>query len=192
MGGDVKLWLLYERLVCGERLAAEERNKTQIKIQSVTDRSLALYDRTAKIDRNLISQLIPSHISRKSRSDRDKPGVQHVTRRVISYHGPGLAYTPTLRLAAGAVMEAKTYAHELGADSVIPWGTNMTGADVIMSDGKSIERVGVIPDEAILPSADDMVAHRDPVMVRAVELAGGKIDPLKAGQLFPIEWRNLH
>jgi len=37
-----------------------------------------------------------------------------------------------------------------------------------------------------------MVAHRDPVMVRAVELAGGKIDPLKAGQLFPIEWRNLH
>ena len=88
MGGDVKLWLLHKRLVRGERLAAEERNKTQIKIQSVTDRLLALYDRTAKIDRNLISQLISSHISRKSRSDCDKPGVQHVTRRVIGYHGP--------------------------------------------------------------------------------------------------------
>jgi C-terminal processing protease CtpA/Prc len=94
--------------------------------------------------------------------------------------------------SAGAVMESRQYSHELGADSVIPWGTSMTDADVIMSDGKSIERVGVIPDELMLPSAEDMVAHRDPVMVRAVELAGGKIDPLKAGQLFPIEWRNMH
>jgi len=47
--------------------------------------------------------------------------------------------------SAGAVMEARSFSHKVGTDSVIPYGTSMTDADVIMSDGKSIERVGVIP-----------------------------------------------
>jgi C-terminal processing protease CtpA/Prc len=94
--------------------------------------------------------------------------------------------------SSGAVMESKSYPHEVGTDIVVPYGTSVTEADVIMSDGKSIEHIGVTPDELMLPSAEDMAAHRDPVLVRAVELAGGKIDPLKAGQLFPIEWRSLN
>jgi hypothetical protein len=47
----------------------------------------------------------------------------------------------------------------------------------------------VAPDEVILPTAADLAAGRDPVLARAAALAGLQMDPVKAGQLFPIEWR---
>lgn len=90
---------------------------------------------------------------------------------------------------SGAVMESKGYAHDIGGDSVVTFGVSITDADVIMSDGQSLERVGVTPDELLLPTAEDLAAGRDIVLARAVELAGGKIDPVKARALFPIEWR---
>lgn len=92
---------------------------------------------------------------------------------------------------AGAVMEARQYSHEVGTGNVVPYGASITDADLIMSDGKSVEHVGVTPDELLLPSAQDLATHRDIVLARAVELAGSKIDPAKAGELFPIEWRKM-
>src|SRR6266478_3684356 len=59
--------------------------------------------------------------------------------------------------SAGAVMEALQYPHELGLDTIIPYGVSVTEADVIMADGKSLEKAGVTPDELILPSAADMM-----------------------------------
>lgn len=91
--------------------------------------------------------------------------------------------------SAGAVMESRRYPHESGLDIVAFWGTSITDADVIMSDGKSLEKTGVSPDEIILPSALDLAAGRDPVMARAAELVGIKLEAEKAGALFPIEWR---
>jgi C-terminal processing protease CtpA/Prc len=91
--------------------------------------------------------------------------------------------------SAGAVMEALQYPHELGLDTVIPYGVSVTEADMIMADGKSLEKTGVSPDELLLPSPADMLAKRDPVMVRAAALAGVQLAPEKAGSLFPIEWR---
>ena len=90
--------------------------------------------------------------------------------------------------SAGAVMRAKAYPHELGVDTVVPYGVSITDADIIMTDGKSLERVGVIPDEIKLPTAADLAARRDPVLAYAASLLGVKLDPEKAGGLFPIEW----
>jgi carboxyl-terminal processing protease len=92
--------------------------------------------------------------------------------------------------SAGAVMESRSYPMQLGLVEVIYFGINVTDADLIMTDGKSLERVGVTPDELLLPTPEDMAAKRDPVLAYAASLAGVKLDPEKAGALFPIEWRS--
>ncbi|MDQ3799241.1 MAG: S41 family peptidase [Acidobacteriota bacterium] len=91
--------------------------------------------------------------------------------------------------SAGAVMRSRSYGQKTGVNSVMLYGVSVTDADVIMSDGKSLEKVGVIPDELMLPTAADMAAGRDAVLARAVELAGGKITPEQAGKFFPVQWR---
>ncbi len=89
----------------------------------------------------------------------------------------------------GAVMRAMGYSYQLGADVIVPYAASITDADVIMTDGKSLEKNGVTPDELLLPTAADLAARRDPVLVRAAALAGVKLDPEKAGSMFPVEWR---
>jgi C-terminal processing protease CtpA/Prc len=91
--------------------------------------------------------------------------------------------------SAGAVMESRQYPHQSGVDVVAFWGLSITDADVIMTDGKSLEKTGVSVDEVILPTPADLAAKRDPVLARAAGLLGVKLDPEKAGALFPIEWR---
>jgi hypothetical protein len=58
-----------------------------------------------------------------------------------------------------------------------------------MPDGTRLERVGVAPDELILPTPQDMGEGYDPVLARAASLAGIDLDSKKAGRLFPREWR---
>ena len=91
--------------------------------------------------------------------------------------------------SAGAVMRAKGYHFQLGADTVVFYGASITDADLIMTDGQSLERKGVKPDELLLPTAEDIAAKRDPVLSRAAALVGLKLDPAKAGAMFPVEWR---
>ncbi|MEA2204184.1 MAG: hypothetical protein QOE77_960 [Blastocatellia bacterium] len=91
--------------------------------------------------------------------------------------------------SAGAVMRARQSSKELGLDTVILYGASITDADVVMTDGKSLEKVGVTPDELMLPTQMDLQQGLDPVLVRAGELAGLKFDSKKAGALFPVEWR---
>lgn len=89
---------------------------------------------------------------------------------------------------SGSVMEAKGYGYSQGVDTIITYGFSITEADLIMKDGNSLEHVGVTPDEVILPTGRELAAGQDPVLARAVELAGGKLDPTQAGKLFPYEW----
>jgi hypothetical protein len=89
---------------------------------------------------------------------------------------------------AGAVMEAKEYTDSQGIDSKIFYGFSISHANLIMSDGKSLEGTGVMPDQLVLPSAEDLAAGRDPVLSHAVTLAGGTLDPAAASKLFPYEW----
>ena len=91
--------------------------------------------------------------------------------------------------SAGAVMQSIRHGHRVGLETVSYYGASITNADVIMKDGKSLEHVGVTPDELMLPTAADLAANRDPVLARAAELAGLKLDPDATGKLFPIEWR---
>jgi len=91
--------------------------------------------------------------------------------------------------SSGSVMRSKRHVHEIGAFGVVFYGASITDADVIMTDGSSLEHVGVIPDELLLPTAEDLAATRDPVLARALELAGLKMSSEKAGTLFPIEWK---
>jgi hypothetical protein len=86
-------------------------------------------------------------------------------------------------------MQSRTFDHQMGTDTVIFYGVSVTNADVIMSDGKSLEGAGVTPDELLLPTAADLAAKRDPVLARAAAIAGFELPPDKAGALFPVEWR---
>lgn len=89
---------------------------------------------------------------------------------------------------AGAVMESKRYTYKHGVETVVFYGASITDADLVLTDGKSLEHTGVTPDELLLPTAADLAGNRDPVLARAVELCGGKMTPEAAGALFPFEW----
>lgn len=90
--------------------------------------------------------------------------------------------------SSGSVMEAKRYSYSQGDDVRVFYGAEITEADLIMSDGKSLEHVGVTPDEEVLPTAQDLAAGRDPVLSRAAALLGAKLTPEDGGKLFPYIW----
>ena len=73
--------------------------------------------------------------------------------------------------------------------SLLPFGFSVTVADVIMKDGRSLERVGVVPDEMLIPTQEDLAAGRDPVLARAAASLGATLDPIAAGKLFPLLWK---
>ena len=89
---------------------------------------------------------------------------------------------------AGSVMEAEHYNYHTGFSVVAFFAASITEANLIMIDGNSLEHVGVMPDELILPSAEDLASGRDPVITRAAEALGFKISPEQAGKLFPYNW----
>jgi carboxyl-terminal processing protease len=90
---------------------------------------------------------------------------------------------------SGKVMRSRLHPYQMGADTVIFYAASITDADVVMPDGQSLEGAGVTPDKLMLPTAADLAAGRDPVLAYAASLAGVTLDPVKAGALFPVEWR---
>jgi C-terminal processing protease CtpA/Prc len=90
-------------------------------------------------------------------------------------------------VSAGAVMQSRGYGMDVGSGTVVSYGVSVTNADVIMSDGKSLEHVGVTPDEVIVPTGADLAADRDPVLARALEILGVAMNADQAGKLLPKE-----
>ena len=87
---------------------------------------------------------------------------------------------------AGAVMTSRGFSHRLGNElggvgSVAFYGTSITVADLKMADGLSLEKTGVVPDEAVLPTGADLASGRDPVLARAITLLGGTMTAEQAG-----------
>ena len=93
--------------------------------------------------------------------------------------------------SSGSVMESILYPFHAGVDIQVFYGASITEADLIMADGKSLEKTGVTPDMIILPTAAQLAEGQDPVLAKAAELAGIKLDPAAAGKLFPFEWAPL-
>jgi C-terminal processing protease CtpA/Prc len=91
--------------------------------------------------------------------------------------------------SAGAVMRARLYGHSVDMNSVFGYGASITDADILMADGKSLEHTGVEPDHWSLPTGADMAAGRDRVLTLAAALVGVKLEPEKAGALFPLKWK---
>lgn len=87
--------------------------------------------------------------------------------------------------SAGAVMESRYFGRQLGLDTIIYFGTSVTIADLIMADGKSLEKVGVMPDVAVIPSASDLAKKQDVVLSKALDSVGVKVTPDAAGAIFP-------
>jgi carboxyl-terminal processing protease len=90
--------------------------------------------------------------------------------------------------SSGMVMEGMEYTYHVGVETVYDFGAEITRADLIMTDGKSLEHAGVVPDEIVLPTAEDIAGGRDPVLAYALEMAGGKLSAEAAGKLFPFVW----
>jgi C-terminal processing protease CtpA/Prc len=91
--------------------------------------------------------------------------------------------------SAGAVMTSRGFPHTLGTElggnvSFTTYGNSITIADLKMADGLSLEKVGVTPDETVLPTAADLAAGRDPVLARAITLLGGTMTPEQAGKFY--------
>jgi len=87
--------------------------------------------------------------------------------------------------SAGAVMESRYFGRQLGLDTVIFFGSSITVADLIMKDGKSLEKVGVTPDVTVIPTGQDLALRRDAGLAKAIESLGISITPEAAGAIFP-------
>jgi len=71
-----------------------------------------------------------------------------------------------------------------GLSEIMFYGVSVTTADVVMSDGSRLERVGVAPDLPVIPTSEDLRLGRDVVLASAVARAGRSMTPAEAGALF--------
>ncbi|MGH9724627.1 MAG: S41 family peptidase [Candidatus Acidiferrales bacterium] len=119
--------------------------------------------------------------------DSESKSAAEIFARVVQLEKRGIVLGDR---TGGAVMESKYFVHAVQLDSVnvTQYGAAITVANVVMTDGKSLEGIGVMPDERILTTPEDIAAGRDPVMARAAALAGLSMTPEEAGKIFPFEW----
>jgi C-terminal processing protease CtpA/Prc len=124
--------------------------------------------------------------------DSDSASASELFARVIQLEKRG---TIIGDVSAGAVMRAQVFgeADVIGgfdeegmAVKVTPFAVSITDADIIMSDGASLERVGVAPDELLLPAATDLAKSYDPVLSHALTTVNATLAPAEAGALFPV------
>jgi len=118
--------------------------------------------------------------------DSDSASASEVLARVMQLEKRGTVLGDT---SSGKVMRSRVHLHQMGVDTVLMYAASITDADIIMFDGKSLERVGVVPDEILLPTAKDLSEHEDPVLSRAALMLGTKLDPVVAGRFFPFKWK---
>jgi C-terminal processing protease CtpA/Prc len=118
--------------------------------------------------------------------DSRSASASEVTARVMQIEKRGTVIGDR---TAGAVMTSRFFPHRLGQTlggvaSLAFYGTSITVADVRMSDGASLEKIGVTPDEQVIPTAADLAAERDPVLARAMTLLDEPMSAEEAGRFY--------
>jgi carboxyl-terminal processing protease len=117
--------------------------------------------------------------------DHDSASASEVIARVVQLEKRGTVIGDR---TAGAVMASRFYDLNVGVGSGAYFGVTVSVYDLVMSDGRSLERTGVTPDETRLPTGADLAARRDPVLAYAAAKFGIEITPEKAGSYFPFDW----
>lgn len=152
----------------------------------------AMFDRDVKIDERVTRKNSKPEIAKRARNpfsgkivvliDSKSGSAAEMFARVVQLEKRGPVIGDR---SSGAVMEAQHFIERYveGGTHVL-YGASITVANVIMSDGKSLEHTGVIPDEELLPTAADLAAQRDPVLSHAAELLGVKLSPEDAGKAY--------
>ncbi len=114
--------------------------------------------------------------------DSESASASEVLARVVQLERRGFIVGDR---SSGSVMEARVYPHEVALDSPVSYAISVTDADFVMTDGKSLEHVGVEPDIVVLPTGQDLANDRDPALAKAVGLVGAKLSPEEAGKILP-------
>jgi C-terminal processing protease CtpA/Prc len=144
-----------------------------------------------KVEKPMIAKSVHGHFQGKVfiLVDSESGSAAELLARVVQLEHRGIVIGDKTN---GSVMEAKYYPEAIGADVEVGYGFEITYADLIMADGKSLEKVGVQPDVLMLPTANDLASGADPVLAYAMTEAGVKMDPETAGKLFPYHWAPLN
>ena len=160
-------------------------------VSGLFDHDVKIYDRA---DRKEIKPVIAKHSGKPFQGklimlvDAASGSCAELLARIVQIEHRGTVIGDK---TAGTVMESIIYRETQGGSTKIYYGFSVTDANLMMSDGKSLEKTGVVPDEVLLPTGADLAAGRDPVLARAAELAGIKLDTIVAGKMFPYEWAPL-
>jgi carboxyl-terminal processing protease len=76
---------------------------------------------------------------------------------------------------SGRVTGARYFDMQFGAQDVVFYGVNVAVMRAIFPGGEELEKRGVTPDQTCIPTAEDLVADRDPCFDLAVRLAKEKL-----------------
>ena len=114
--------------------------------------------------------------------DSESASASEVLARVVQLERRGFIVGDR---SSGSVMESRLYPHEVALYSKVSYAISVTDADLVMTDGKSLEHVGVEPDTMILPTDQDLANNRDPALAKAAGLVGAKLSPEEAGTILP-------
>jgi carboxyl-terminal processing protease len=155
----------------------------------------AMFDRDVEIDQRVTRKDTKPEIAKKAHNscsgkivvlvDSKSGSAAEMFARIVQLEKRGIVVGDR---SAGAVMEAERYTERyMEGNTAVFYGASITVADVIMSDGKSLEHTGVTPDDVLLPTATDLATGKDPVLAHAVETFGVKLSPEDAGKAFPYE-----
>lgn len=117
--------------------------------------------------------------------DHDSASASEIFARIIQLEKRGKVIGDK---TSGAVMTARSFPMSTGVGLTLNFGMTVTVNDLVMPDGKSLEKLGVTPDEIRLPTNKDLAEGKDPVLAYAIKLLGIEVTPETAGKYFPHDW----